>query len=79
MYFKLENGQIMVWWLFQYVFKFTCRMAVKYSFYNFTLLCRATLPGLTGDILVAITLASFRAALVSEPSVSYLHTDTSHI
>lgn len=60
--------------IIQTVLKLTCRMAVQYSFYNFTLLCRAALPGLAGDDVIAITLAAFRAVLVSEPSVSHLHT-----
>lgn len=50
---------------------FTCRMTVQYSFYNFTLLCRAALPGFAGDVVIAITLAAFRAVLGSEPSVPH--------
>lgn len=51
-------------------------MAVQNSFYNFTLLCGAALPCLAGDVEVAVTLAAFRAGRVSEPSVSYLQTNT---
>lgn len=51
-------------------------MAVQCSFYNFTFLCRAALPGLTGDVVVAVTLATFWAVLVSEPCVSHLHIHT---
>lgn len=54
-------------------------MAVQNSFYNFTLLCRAALPCLAGDVAVAVTLAAFRAGRVSEPSVSYLQTNTNKL
>lgn len=40
------------------VVKITCRVATQHSFYNLTLLCRAALPGLTGDVVVAGTLAA---------------------
>lgn len=48
-------------------------MTVQNSIYNFTFLSRAALPGLTGDVMVAITLATFQAFVISEPSVSHLH------
>lgn len=47
-------------------------MAVQCSFYNFTFLCGAALPGLTGDVVVAVTLATLWAVLVSEPCASRL-------
>lgn len=52
----------------------TCRMAVQQSVDDLALLRRAALPGLTGDIVVTVALATLWAVCVREPSVAHLRT-----
>lgn len=49
-------------------------MAVQQSVDNLALLCRAALPGLTGDVVVPVALAALGAVCVCEPSISRLRT-----
>lgn len=61
------------WRFMQFNVKLTCWMAVQQSIDNLALLRWAALPGLAGDIVVTVALATLWAVCVCEPSVSHLY------
>lgn len=51
-------------------------MAVQNALYDLTLLGRAALPGLAGDVVVAVAAAALGAVQLREPGVSRLQPHT---